>query len=111
MSDLEQRKLEAEISHIQAQMAKATAEAAKADTDIKAAQKSLGYWLVEGTKVLGALIIGAGGIMAAITGYQLADIKKEKTELAIEKLKKEVQETSQLLETTTQKKSELDSAV
>ena len=98
MSELEQRKIEAEIDHIQAQTAKATAEAAKADADRKSSQKSRGYWLVEGTKVFGALIIGAGGIMAAITGYQLTEVKKEKMELAVEKLKKEVQETSQLLD-------------
>jgi chromosome segregation ATPase len=36
-------------------------------------------------KILGAMILGAGGVTAAITGYQASEVKKERMELAFEK--------------------------
>ncbi|HEV2839861.1 MAG TPA: acyl carrier protein [Chthoniobacterales bacterium] len=104
MTELEERKLQAEIDHIKAQTA-------KVDAERKSSQRSWRHFVVEGVKVVGAVVIGVGGFMAAFTGYQLAEVKKEKTELANERLKRELAENDELLEISRQKKLELNRAV
>ena len=49
--------------------------------------------------------------MAAITGYQLTEVRKERIELTIEKLEKKLEATNQILDATTRRKGELDAAV
>ena len=85
MSELEQKKLEAEIINLQAQTAKALSDAAKIDAEKNSLQKSWRDSILEATKVFGALVLGAGGITAAITGYQISEVRKEKMELEISK--------------------------
>jgi hypothetical protein len=78
MSELDQKKIEAEIVNLQAQTA-------KIDTERTSLKKSWRDWVLEAIKVVGALVLGAGGITAAITGYQLSEVKKERTDLEITK--------------------------
>jgi hypothetical protein len=110
MDELPQRKLEAEIASIQAQTSKAAAETAKLQAEQKTAQRTFGGFFVESLKVFGALIVGAGGVMTAITGYQLAEIRKEKMELSMEKLSKELRLKTDELETAMDKKKGVDAA-
>jgi acyl carrier protein len=85
MSELEEHKLRAEIDHIKAQTVQAAAETAKADAERESSRKTWYYWTIEGVKVIGAIAIGIGGFIAAFTGYQLAEAKKERMEAAVEK--------------------------
>lgn len=110
MDELEQRKLEAEIASIQAQTSKAAAETAKLEADRTTSKRSLGHTFTESLKVFGALIVGAGGVMTAVTGYQLAEIRKEKMELSMEKLGKELRQKSDELETAMDRKKGVDAA-
>lgn len=111
MDELEKRKIEAEILHIQAQTEKAVTEAAKTDADLESSKKSYGYWIVEITKILGAIVIGGGSFIAMWTGYQASELKKERMEFAAEILDKKIKDAEQLLEASVQKKNELDNAV
>jgi len=72
-NDLDQRKLEAEIANLEA-------EAAKADAERGNLRRSWRDWVLEITKLVGALVLGAGGITTAITGYQRSQLKKERTD-------------------------------
>lgn len=83
MTELERKKLEAEIAYIQAQTAKAFSDSAKTDTEKNNLRKSWQHWVLEGTNVGSAVLLVAGGIAAATTGYQVAEVKKEKLELEI----------------------------
>lgn len=83
MSELDQKKLEAEIVNLQAQTA-------KIDTEKDNLRKSWRDWIVETIKVVGALVLGAGGITAAITGYQISEVKKERTDFEVIKAKAEL---------------------
>jgi chromosome segregation ATPase len=47
--------------------------------------------LTDVIKVVGSLILGLGGVTAAVTGYQMSEIKKERTELAFEKKQAELE--------------------
>src|SRR5262245_22463156 len=66
----------AEIALIRAQVAKLEREGET--------QPLLGR-LTEFLKVAGALILGAGGVTAAITGYQMSEVKNERLVLAAER--------------------------
>lgn len=83
MSDLQQNKLEAEIANLQAQTA-------KIDEERRSLSKSWRDWLPETIKVVGALVLGAGGVTAAITGYQMSEVKKERTDFEIVRAKSEL---------------------
>jgi hypothetical protein len=85
MGDIEQRKLEAEIVNLQAQTA-------KIDAEEKNLRKSWREWILEATKIVGALVLGVGGITAAITGYQISEVKKERTDFEIVKEKAELED-------------------
>src|SRR5262245_53676097 len=99
MTELDQKRLEAEILNIQAQTAKAQAEAAKLELEKKNLTGSWRDFTIEAVKVASAVILGLGGITAAITGYQLSEVRKEKAELEITK------DTQQLRELDLQRKS------
>jgi DNA repair exonuclease SbcCD ATPase subunit len=73
MTELDQKKLEAEITNLEAQTA-------KIDAERYSFTRSWRDWVLEATKLVGALVLGAGGITAAITGYQLSEVKKERTD-------------------------------
>jgi hypothetical protein len=83
MSDLDQSKLEAEIANLRAQ-------AAKTDAERSNLKKSWRDWVPETIKVVGALVLGAGGVTAAITGYQMSEVKKERMDFEIVKAKSEL---------------------
>lgn len=65
----------AEIELIQAQIAKLEYE--RRPTPLAA--------LSDVIKVVGSLILGLGGVTAAVTGYQMSEIKTERAELALER--------------------------
>jgi hypothetical protein len=104
MNDLENQKMEAEIANLKAQASKAAADAAKAEAEGKAFHKTWRDWSLEAIKLFGALALGGGGVFAAITGYQLSEIKKERTDLEITKKSEE-------LKNLEAKKAATDSAV
>lgn len=88
MSELDQRKLEAEISNLQSQTA-------KIDAEKEGLRKTWHGWFLEVIKVVGALILGVGGITAAITGYQLSEVKKERTDFETLQERKQLDELKQ----------------
>jgi hypothetical protein len=104
VNDLETQKIEAEIANLKAQASKAVADAAKAEAEGKAFHKTWRDWSLEAIKLFGALALGGGGVFAAITGYQLSEIKKERTDLEITK-------ASEALKNLETKKVATDSAV
>jgi DNA repair exonuclease SbcCD ATPase subunit len=65
----------AEIALIQAQIAKLEHERRPAPLSA----------FSEVIKVVGSLILGLGGVTAAVTGYQMSEIKTERAELALER--------------------------
>ena len=69
----QQENLPAETRLIEAQIAKIQWETAP-----QSSLQRLGSGIMEFVKVTGALVIGFGGIVAAVTGYQLYEVKKEK---------------------------------
>lgn len=85
MGELEDRRLQAEIANFEAQAAYAQAEAARLSADAASRQRLWRDWFVEVVKVVGAIVLGAGGLVAAFTGYQLSELKKERTDLEIVK--------------------------
>lgn len=104
MGELDDRKLQAEIANLDAQTIKARADSAKADAERARLGDSWRDWFLEAIKVFSALALGAGGIAAAVTGYQLSEVKKERTELQIS------QEQTKLEELKRQK-ADTDAAV
>ena len=94
---LEQRKVEAEVAYLQAQASKLQAEEKKLG-------RTRGAWVVDGVKVIGALILGAGGVIATFTGYQLTELRKERMQLEIDR---QVQQ----LDEARHRKADLDSAL
>lgn len=90
MEELAQRKLEAEIAEIEARTFKARVDAAKTEADSRAAQKSWRDWSLEAVKVVGAVALGIGGFTAAITGYQISEVKKARLDLEADKTKTEL---------------------
>jgi chromosome segregation ATPase len=90
MNDLEQKKIEAEIANLQAQTAKIEAER-------KNITKSWHDFVIETVKITGALILGAGGAIATITGYQAAEVKREKIELEITRNNEQLQSSKKEL--------------
>ena len=104
MEELEQNKTEAEIAYLRAQ-------AAKLDADRALARPRLGGSITELVKIIGALIIGAGGVVAAFTGYQLTEVKKERMQLEIDGLERKVKEQNEQLLEGTRRKTDLDTAV
>lgn len=87
MTELEQAKLQAEIDNLRAQAAKAAADAAKAEADRASSRRTWRDWSLEAIKLIGAIALGAGGLTAAITGYQMSELKKEKMDLEVTKAK------------------------
>lgn len=94
---LEQRKLQAEIAYLQAQ-------ASKLQSEEKKLGKTRGQWVVDGVKVIGALILGAGGVIATFTGYQLTELRKERMQLEIDR-------QGQQLDEARHRKADLDNAL
>jgi DNA gyrase/topoisomerase IV subunit A len=92
MNELEQRKLEAEIANLNAETARAMADAKKADDERASLRRSWRDWSIEAIKVVGAFVLGVGGMTAAITGYQISEVKKERMDLEISKIHTELEE-------------------
>jgi hypothetical protein len=88
MENTPQEKLAAEIELIQAQTRKVQAET-------KAPHRFMGF--SEAVKLIGSVILGLGGVTAAITGYQFAELKKDRIEFEMEVMRHESAEVSQLL--------------
>jgi len=91
MEELERAKLAAEVELLRAQIKK---------TDKEAKPGGLLAGLSEVAKVVGAVILGLGGTMAAITGYQSAELRKEKMELDMQKTAGELEKAQTLLTNT-----------
>jgi len=75
---LGEQKFEAEIRQL-------TADTAKLDAQRKAL-RGWGHWSVELVKVVGAVILGLGGVITAFTGYQLAELRAERKQQELEQL-------------------------
>jgi len=103
MEGLEEKKLLAEIENLRAQAEKAKADSEKTSAERAHLKRSTWEWSLEAIKLLGAVILGVGGVMAAISGYQLSEAKKALTDLAI------ARDTTELAALTSQKQSALDS--
>jgi DNA repair exonuclease SbcCD ATPase subunit len=91
MSELDERKLQAEIGNLEAQTVRALSDAKKLDAERLSVRKSLGHWTLETIKVVSAIALGAGGVMAAITGYQLSEVRKERTDFETERAKAQLE--------------------
>jgi hypothetical protein len=91
MEELERAKLAAEVELLRAQIKK---------TDRDAKPSGVLASLSEIGKVVGAVILGLGGTMAAITGYQSAELRKEKMELDMQKIASELEKAQTLLNNT-----------
>lgn len=89
MSIDSQAKLEADIKLVETETEKIRAEIVKIEKECEGKKSKIGNVLIEGIKVFGAVVIGLGGVIASYNGYQLSEIKKERSEFAIEKNKKE----------------------
>jgi hypothetical protein len=87
MNEFEQQKAEAEIANLKAQAAKAISDAARADAERASLKKSWPQWGIETIKIVCTFVLGIGGATAAITGYQLSEVKKEKMDLEVSKTK------------------------
>lgn len=74
-------KEQAETDLIRAQIAKLERESQPA---------AFGSRLLELIKLGGSLILGAGGVIAAITGYQMSEVKKERVEFEFEQKQAEL---------------------
>jgi len=93
-----QIKTDAEISLLQAQAEKIRAELATLNAERQSKKPKIGGFLIEFIKVFGALILGAGGVIAAYSGYQLSEVKKERYELDARKALEEANRTKFELE-------------
>lgn len=94
-----QAKLEADIQLVQAETEKIRAEIAKMERECEVRKSKLGEFIIEGIKVFGALVLGAGGVIAAYSGYQLSEVKKERLELEATKVQEQLAQTTLELNT------------
>lgn len=85
MTDEADVKLKADVEFLHAQTEKIRAEIQKMQKEIGDRSDRLRSFLIESVKVVGAIVLGAGGAIAAFSGYQLSEVKRERTELEIEK--------------------------
>lgn len=92
MNELEQKKLEAEIANLNAETARAIADANKVDDERASLRRSWRDWSIEAIKVVSAVVLGVGGMTAAITGYQISEVKKERMDLEISRIHIELEE-------------------
>lgn len=92
MQEIERNKLEAEIFMLRAQAKKAFADAEKAEAERAALKRGWHEWFLEAVKIIGAIALGAGGVTAAITGYQISEVKKERMDLEVAKGKLAIDE-------------------
>jgi len=76
-SDIDIKLKEAELKKLQAETLKLQAEA----TSVSNAKKSFSW--SETIKTIGAIIIGLGGIVAAITQYEISSLKSQESKIAI----------------------------
>jgi hypothetical protein len=72
----------------------------------KPANKLDGPFWIEFVKVFSAGVLGLGGIMAAISGYQLADVKRERVELETERKRDVLKEREKELSDLTGKRDQ-----
>jgi hypothetical protein len=77
-ADAELDKIRAEISNLEADTLKTKAEERKTQIEAKYAIKGVGHWAIEGIKIFAAIFLGLGGLVAAISGYNLASAEKER---------------------------------
>jgi hypothetical protein len=94
-----QAKLEADIQLVQAETEKIRAEIAKMERESEVRKSKIGEFIIEGIKVFGALVLGAGGVIAAYSGYQLSEVKKERLELEATKAQERLTQTTLELDT------------
>jgi hypothetical protein len=66
-----------------AEAAKFVAEARKVEAETAALNRSTLSTVSEWIKIVGGIILGLGGVVAAVTQYQLSEVKKENAELAV----------------------------
>lgn len=88
-----QAKIDADILLVHAQTEKLRAELAAINAERQSKNPKFGGFLIESIKVIGALILGAGGVIAAFSGYQLSEVKKERYELDARKALEEANRT------------------
>lgn len=74
-------KMKADVEFLQAQTEKIRAEIAKLQKDLKDRKT----FFFEVIKVVGALVLGVGGTIAAFSGYQLSEVKKERADFEAKK--------------------------
>ena len=82
MHELEEQRLQAEIRQLEADTAKLEAQ--------RKELRSWGHWLTEAFKVFTALILGAGGLAAGITGYHLAERKTQEKHTELRRIEDEL---------------------
>ena len=81
-----------------AEIEKLKAEALKLQVEANHTEKSKKTFMWSETiKSIGAIVIGIGGIVAAITQYQISDLKAQETKLAINEKTKQLSTTKQEL--------------
>src|SRR5713226_6085838 len=100
MPEPSDEKLLAEAQYFQAQTAKLQKELAELN-------KPKRFWTFasEFTKIVGAVVLGVGGVLTAFTGYQLSEAKKEHIEAQIQRREIDLEKLEEVY-ATTQKEQE-----
>jgi hypothetical protein len=93
MSDTAELRAQAELEHLKAQTARELAEVLRAQAEHKR-MSSWHAFALEAFKIIGAFVLGVGGVTAAISGYQSSEVKREKSELQVSKLQGEINSLS-----------------
>ena len=84
-------KFRADVEYLQAQTDKIRTEITKLQKELNDRSDKFRSFVIESVKVLGAVILGVGGTIAAFTGYQLSEVKKEKADLDLQQKSYEIE--------------------
>lgn len=100
-----------QTAKVAAEANKLAAEARRLDAETAALSRSTLATISEWTKIVGGIILGLGGVFAAITQYQLSEVKKENAALAVKLAEQDkervVQQTTEIRKALTEHREQV----